>query len=101
MGWVEEVIVEPTIRCGVGWGNRIVALARCGEGGPEFKSGHPDHHLFIRRHGGFFLPSVKRRLSVWGLVVGGSARPDFCAALGRYTAEVLGYAPVDRCPRTL
>jgi hypothetical protein len=24
----------------------------------EIESGHPDHHLFIRRHGGFFLPSV-------------------------------------------
>jgi hypothetical protein len=30
-----------------------------GAGGPRFESGHPDHHLFIRRHGGFFLPCVK------------------------------------------
>jgi hypothetical protein len=28
-----------------------------GAGGPRFESGHPDHHLFIRHHGGFsFAP---------------------------------------------
>jgi hypothetical protein len=34
-----------------------------GAGGPRFESGHPDHHLFIRRHGGFFVPLGKCRLS--------------------------------------
>jgi hypothetical protein len=29
-----------------------------GAGGPRFESGHPDHHHFIRLHGGFFLPCI-------------------------------------------
>jgi hypothetical protein len=43
-----------------------------GAGGPRFESGHPDHHLFIRRHGGFFLPFGKCRLSASGLASAGA-----------------------------
>ena len=54
-----------------------------GAGGPRFESGHPDHHILIRLHGGSFMPAVKRESSArnvrivvtdWGVTQPGIAR---------------------------